>query len=111
MSGISEQGSPVDGEGVRKLYRKASWITSRDGIQRGANPLVAFYCDDAGDAFGEQRACQSPRAGADLDDCRALEGAGCAGDAAGYIEIEDEMLAEALAGGQTKIAHDVPDGR
>ena len=49
-------------------------------------------------AFGEERPRQAARARADLDDGDACERPGGAGDLGGKIEVEEEVLAERLAG-------------
>ena len=67
--------------------------------ERRDRALVALDRDDAGGAFGEQRARQPARARADLDHRDAVERSGGARDAAGQVEIEQEILAERLAGG------------
>ena len=63
--------------------------------------LIALDRDHPARAFGEQRARQSARARADLDHGRAVQGTGGARDAAGEIEIEQEILAERFLGGKT----------
>src|SRR5262249_43104259 len=58
-----------------------------------------------------QRPRQSARAGADLDHGMAGKGTGGAGNAARQIEIENEVLAKALARHQLQAAHDLAEGR
>ena len=76
------------------------------GIERGDRrkcrqaALVFLDSDDARGAFEQKRAGEAARSRADLDDGHAFEGSGGAGDAARQIEIEQEVLAEALLGGE-----------
>ena len=46
--------------------------------------------------MGEERARQAARPGADFDDDDAFQRAGGARDAAGQVEVEEEILAERL---------------
>ena len=59
----------------------------------------------------EQRAREAARAGADLDDGHAVERAGRARDAAGEVEIEQEILAERFFGGKTVPPDHLPQRR
>src|SRR5581483_4421165 len=78
------------------------------GIERGNRlkrreaALVLFDGDDAGGAFEQKRAGEAAGTGADLDHCHALERAGGAGDASREIEVEQEVLAETLLGGEPR---------
>ena len=72
-------------------------IVRGDLAERRDRALVALDRDHARGAFGEQRARQPARARADLDDGDAVERAGGARDAAGQVEIEQEVLAERFA--------------
>ena len=72
-------------------------IVRRDLLERGDGALVALDRDHPRRALGEQRAGQAAGAGTDLDHGDAVERAGGARDAAGEIEIEQEILAERLA--------------
>ena len=65
--------------------------------QGGEAALVLLDGDDAGRAFDKQRSGQAARPGPDFDDGRSFERSCGAGDAAGEIEIEQEVLTEALA--------------
>ena len=60
--------------------------------ERGGNARPS-RCDDPRRAFDKQRTCEAARAGADFDDGRSFERTCGAGDAAGQIEIEQEILA------------------
>ena len=64
--------------------------------ERGEAALVALDRDHLARALREQRARQAAGAGADLDDGDAVERPGGARDAAGQVEIEQEILAERL---------------
>src|ERR1700751_2834539 len=69
---------------------------------------------DRDDAFGaecEQRACQSARTRADLDDGGVVEWRCRARDARGEIEVEEKVLAERFAGRQSVLANDLAKRR
>ena len=67
--------------------------------QRAARALVALDGDDACGALHQQRARQPARPWPDLDHRAAIERTGGARDAPRQVEVEDEILAEALLGG------------
>ena len=73
--------------------------------------LVLLDGDDARRAFEQKRTGEPAGAGADLDDGHALERTGGAGDAARQIEIEQEVLAEALLGGEAGRADHLAERR
>ena len=81
---------------------KPAGIVRGDLGQRRDRALVALDRDHVRGAFGEQRARQPAGSGADLEHRDAFERAGGARDAAGEIEIEQEILAERLAGGEAR---------
>ena len=62
---------------------------------------IALHRHDLGDAFVQQRARQAAGAGPDLQHGRTLQRAGQAGDLAGEVQVEQEMLAEALVRRET----------
>ena len=64
--------------------------------RRQAAPVALDRNNPAG-AGGEQRPRQSTGAGADLNDVRVVEPSGGAGNPADQIEVEQKILAEALA--------------
>ena len=68
--------------------------------QRGEAAFVALDRDHLSRAVGEQRARQAAGAGADLDHGDALQRAARAGDAAGQVEVEEEVLAERFLRGE-----------
>ena len=79
--------------------------------QRRQAARVAFDRDDMLGAFRQQRARQAAGPGPDLDDGRAVERTRRAGDAAGEIEIEEEILAQRLAGVETMRGDDLAQRR
>ena len=58
---------------------------------------VALDRDNAARTRGEQCPGQTAGTGADLDDCSMIEPPSGAGDSASEVEVEEEILAEALA--------------
>ena len=79
--------------------------------KRGEAALVLLDGDDAGRAFEKQRPGEAAGPRANFDDGRSFERSGGAGDAAGEIEIEQEILAEALARAKPRGADDVAERR
>ena len=77
----------------------------------GDGPLVDLDSDDMAGAFEEQRPGEAAGAGADLDHQPLVERGGAASDAACEIEIEQEMLAQALAGIETVGGNDFAQRR
>ena len=73
--------------------------------------LVLLDGDDAGRTLHEQRSGEAAGPWADLDDGRAFERSRGAGDAAGEIEVEQEILAEAFPRGKPQVADDVAKRR
>src|SRR5215469_5599261 len=69
---------------------------SEVGKSRETAP-IALDRDDPACTGGKQRPGQAAGAGADLDDGRVIEWSGGAGNPAGQIEVEQEILAEPLA--------------
>ena len=59
----------------------------------------------------EDRAGQAAGSGPDLDHGRVLERPGRAGDAAGEVEVEQEVLAERFLGREAMAAHHIAQGR
>src|SRR5262245_54728248 len=88
-----------------------SGIMLCDGIERRPASLVALDGDNASGTLQQQRAREPARSRPDLDDRAAFEGSRGAGDAPRQIEIEDEVLAQALAGRETERPHDVAQRR
>ena len=86
-------------------------IVRGDLAERRDRPLVALHRNDARRAFGEQRPCEASGAGADFQHCDAVERSGGARDAAGQVEVEQEVLAERLAGGKAVPANDLAQRR
>jgi hypothetical protein len=71
------------------------------GLELGQSverPRIDLDRHDAGRPFEQQGAGEATRPGADLDGRALIERRGRAGDAAGQVEVEQEMLAEAFAG-------------
>jgi hypothetical protein len=62
-------------------------------------------------AFEQQRTGEPAGSWADLDNCRLIERRGGARDPARQIEIEQEMLAEALARLEPMGGDDLPERR
>ena len=88
--------SPV--ERVAGMHFETARIVRGDLGQGRQAARVALDGDDAGGAFQDKGAGETAGARPDLDDGCAGEIAGAAGDAARQVEIEDEVLAEALPG-------------
>ena len=65
--------------------------------ERRETSRVALDCDNPARTGGEQCPCQTAGTGADLDDCSMIEPPSGAGDSASEVEVEEEILAEALA--------------
>ena len=66
--------------------------------ERAERASVALDRDHLRRAFREQRAGEAAGTGTDLDDGDARERPGRAGDLSGQVEVEEEVLAERLAG-------------
>ncbi len=66
---------------------------------------------DARGPFQQQRTRQPARARSDFDDRAAFENAGGARDTACQVEVEDEILTQALLGAQVEGADDFAQGR
>ena len=79
---------------------EAARIARRDFTQRGQAAMVALDGDDALGALEEQRAREPARPGANLDHGASFERSRGARDAPREVEIENEILAEALLGGE-----------
>jgi len=67
--------------------------------ERRQTSCVALDRDNATCTRREQCPRQTAGTGADLDDCRLVEASGGAGDPGRQIEVEQEMLPEALPSG------------
>ena len=78
-------------------------MTRRYRFQRRPATFVAFDRDDACCTLQQQRTGESSRPGANLDHRLALEGPCRARDTPCQIEIEYEVLAEALLGREARI--------
>ena len=98
--GPFEKGLWIEFEGVAGDNREPPRIMRRDLLKRGHGAPVPLDGDHLPRAFGEQRARQPAGAWADFDDGHASQGARRARDAAGEIEIEQEVLAEGFFGGK-----------
>src|SRR5437762_14212841 len=72
----------------------------RNLAQRSDRAFVTLDRDHLLCAFGEKRARQSSRSGADLQHRDAIDWTGSARNASGEIEVEQEILTERLAGGK-----------
>ncbi len=79
--------------------------------QRGQGPRVALDRDHLFRALRQQRAGERARSGADFDHHDAVERTCGAGDLARQIEIEQEVLAERLAGAESVRRDDVAQRR
>ena len=88
-----------------------SRIGSCELAERRETAPVALDRDDPAGAGGEQCPRQTAGAGADLDNGRVLEPPGGAGYLARQVEVEQEILAEALACGDAVPADDVAQRR
>src|SRR5262245_58712658 len=73
--------------------------------------LVLFDGDYPRSTFEEQRACEATWPWTDLDQGRSFERSRDARDAAGEVEIEQKILAEALARAKPGRADDVAQRR
>jgi hypothetical protein len=103
--------SPVGRQGIREMHRKPPRPAGRDGVERRPAALVALHGDDPLGAFQEQRAREAAGARPHLNDGLALQGTCRARDAAGEVEVEDEVLAQALARRQTQLTHHAAERR
>jgi len=65
--------------------------------ERRETSRIALDRDNATRTRREQRPCQTAGTGADLDDCGMVDRSSGAGDSASEIEVEEEILREALA--------------
>ena len=72
---------------------------------------IALDRDDPVCTGAEQRPRQAARAGADLDDGRVIERSGGAGNPAGQIKVEQEILAKPLACGDPVTSDDLAQRR
>ena len=72
---------------------------------------IALDRNDPACTGGKQRPGQAAGAGADLDDGRVIERSGGAGNPAGQIEVEQEILAEPLACGDPMPGDDLAQRR
>ncbi len=102
---------PIECERIGEVCVEAAWIVRADRVEDRAAALVAFDDGDALGTFEKQRARQSTGAGADLDGRSAGEGAGRARNPPRQIEIEEEILAEPLVGGEISVADHIAKRR
>ena len=65
--------------------------------ERGETARIALDRDDEPGAFRQQGAGQPARSRTDLDHARMIEPPGGARNAPGQVQVEDEILAQALA--------------
>jgi hypothetical protein len=70
-------------------------------VQRGDRPPVDFDCDESRRAFEQKGARETTRTGSDLDHRALVEWARRAGDPSRQVEVEEEVLAQPLAGVQS----------
>ena len=75
-------------------------VALRDFAECCDGAVVALDRDHLARAFGEQRAGEAAGSGPDLDHGDAVERARGAGDPAGEVEVEQEVLAERALGGE-----------
>src|SRR5512143_486436 len=83
-------------------------IACSDLRKRRKRPIVTLDRDQMPCARGKERARQSARTGADLDDIDILQWTRRAGDARGEIEIEQKVLSERFLGVKAVTTDDVP---
>src|SRR5690606_33961981 len=74
-------------------------------------PAILFDGDDPPGAFLQQRPGEPAGAGAHFHDHVAFQRRGGAGNPPGQVEIEQEVLAETLAGGKTVARDHLPQRR
>src|SRR3974390_3335455 len=79
--------------------------------KRGERALIALDRDHLLCSLRQERAGEAARARSDLDDGDAGERPGCAGDLAGQIEVEQEILAKRLARVETVTRDDLAQRR
>ncbi len=80
-------------------------------MQRGKAPRITLHRDDAVCSFEEQSTGEPARSRPDFEDGVAGERAGGTGDAPRQVEIEQEVLAEALLRREPVPRDDVAQGR
>ena len=97
----------IGGDNFEPAQDRVAAISRRAGRQRSSFSMATTRRR----AFDKQRSGQAARAGADFDDGRSFERSCGAGDAAGQIEIEQEVLAEALFGCKAGRADDIAKRR
>src|SRR6185437_12869156 len=78
------------------------WIERGDGGEGSEAALILLDGDDARCSLKKKGTGEPARPRPDLDDGRAFERPCGAGDTSGQIEVEQEVLAEALLGGEPK---------
>ena len=103
--------SGADGQGVGRDDLEPAGPTGADLGERRQRALVAFDGDDGLGACGDERPGEAARTGTDLDDGDAVERPGGARDPGREIEIEQEILAERLAGVEAAARHDLAQRR
>ena len=93
-----EQRAFIDLQRIGRFHRQAPAACVADLSKRGEEALVALDRQNAACADAEQRAGETARARADLQHVATFERASLTRDAAGQIEIEQEILAERFLG-------------
>ncbi len=106
-----EKPRPVGVEGIALVDVEAARIARADLGERRQATRIALDGDDAARALEKKGARQPARTGTDLDHRAPFEGASEAGDAPREIEIEDEILPEALLGPEPVGGDDLAQGR
>ncbi len=107
----SQMRARIEGERIAGDDLEPARIMRGDFLERGDSALIAFDGDHAGRALRQQRARQSARSGADLDNRYAGKRSAGARDARRQIKIEQEILAERLLGGEAMPADDLAQRR
>ena len=97
LRGASRQRGRIERQRVALDQLEPAGIARRQLAERGETARVALDRDDAPRAFRQQRAGQPARSRTDLDHGRVVEPPGGARDAPGQVQVEDEILPEALA--------------
>ena len=106
---LGDQVGFLDAQGIVLDQMKLAGSRVAEAVEQGKEPRVHLNRNDLGTGF-EQGAGQAAGAGADLDHGLAFDHLGQAGDLAGDIEVEQEMLAKALLGQKAVLFERLTDG-
>jgi hypothetical protein len=96
LSGFPGKHRRVEFERITCDKIEAPRISRSKLAERSETPPVSLYRDNVARPECKQRPCQTAGAGTDLDDGGLVEPSRCSCDPTRQVEVEQEILAEAL---------------